>query len=87
MPPFSGARRTPGDSARRGLGDGLNWLAYLITGMALFGAVGYGLDRWLGTRPVLFVIGTVIGYAIATYGMYLHVKTAAEPRKKRDDEC
>ncbi|MBI4728974.1 MAG: AtpZ/AtpI family protein [Acidobacteria bacterium] len=69
------------------MADGLNWLSYLVTGMAVVGAIGYGFDRWFGTWPVLFLIGTVVGYSVAVYGMYLHVKAApaGRPQTTQDD--
>ena len=33
---------------------------YLVAGVLLYGAVGYGLDRWLGTQ-FLVVVGILLG--------------------------
>jgi ATP synthase protein I len=40
----------------------------LIGSVLLLGALGYGLDRWLGTGPWLLVGGLLFGFAA---GMYL----------------
>ena len=44
------------------------WLAfsYLVSGATIYGLVGWGLDRWLGTN-YLVVIGILLGVALAIY--------------------
>jgi ATP synthase protein I len=44
------------------------WLAfsYLVSGAAVYGLIGWGLDRWLGTR-FLVAVGIVFGVALAIY--------------------
>ena len=44
----------------------------LVGGIILFGAIGYGLDRWLGTDPWLMLTGLLTGM---TVGFYELVKT------------
>ena len=45
-------------------------IAYLLTGPALFGGVGWLLDRWLGTA--LFVpVGILSGMALSLYVIWL----------------
>ena len=44
-------------------------VAYSVIGAVGLGAIGYGLDKWLGTRPWLAVLGLVIGAAIALFGL------------------
>lgn len=34
-----------------------------IVAVLLFGAIGYGLDRWLGSSPWLLLIGFGLGFA------------------------
>ena len=41
-------------------GDGWRVLSYLIGGILVYGGIGFGLDRWLGTwffLPVGIVLG------------------------------
>jgi F0F1-type ATP synthase assembly protein I len=44
----------------------------LIGAIMLLGAIGYGLDRWLGTDPWLLVGGLLFGVVV---GMYELAKT------------
>jgi ATP synthase protein I len=41
-------------------GDGWRILSYLIGGILIYGGLGFGLDRWLGTQ-FLLPVGIVIG--------------------------
>ena len=53
------------------------WLdaSWQLTGsLALWVAVGYFLDRWLGTRPWLLVAGSVLGMIV---GFYLFFRAVA----------
>lgn len=52
------------------------WLnaAWQFTGSALFGvAVGYGVDRWWGTKPWGLVIGGLVGSGV---GFYAFIRSA-----------
>lgn len=51
-----------GHSAERGFTAAFE----LVATPALFGLIGYGLDRWLGTGPVLMIALTVVvaGYVV-----------------------
>ncbi|TWD75131.1 hypothetical protein FB561_6569 [Kribbella amoyensis] len=40
--------------------DGWRVLSYLIGGVLVYGAIGFGLDRWLGTQ-FLLPVGIVLG--------------------------
>lgn len=58
----------------KGFGDGLQQAFELVMTPAIFGVLGYVLDRWIGTVPlftVLFTLG-VLGYEawrlIVAYG-------------------
>jgi F0F1-type ATP synthase assembly protein I len=44
----------------------------LIGGIMLFGAAGYGLDRWLGSEPWMLIGGLMAGIVV---GFYELVKT------------
>jgi len=60
-----------------GAGDAWTWVAELITATAVWAAVGYGLDVALGTWPILFVIGTVVGHATGIYILWHRTKQMA----------
>lgn len=40
--------------------------SYLVTGVLVYGAIGWGLDRWLGTS-FLVAIGVIAGAAMGLY--------------------
>jgi ATP synthase protein I len=40
--------------------DGWRVLSYLIGGIVVYGGIGFGLDRWLGTQ-FLLPVGIVLG--------------------------
>jgi len=60
---------------RREEADGANmgWAAvsYLIAGMAIWGFVGWLVDRWLHTGGIATATGCVLG---VTLGIYLMIK-------------
>ncbi|HBO54227.1 AtpZ/AtpI family protein [Janibacter terrae] len=53
-------------------------LAHLITGPILYGAIGWLLDRWLGTS-FLVVIGVLGGMALSLYVIWLRYGTSQAP--------
>lgn len=48
--------------------------AYLISGPVVFGGVGWGLDKWLGTA-FFIVIGLLGGMALSLYVVWLRYGT------------
>jgi ATP synthase protein I len=54
-----------------GAGQGWTALSYLIGGMAVWGLIGWGLDRWLHTGGVAIGLGVVVG---AAGGIYLVIR-------------
>ncbi|UTT66922.1 AtpZ/AtpI family protein [Janibacter sp. CX7] len=57
-------------------------LAHLITGPILYGAIGWLLDRWLGTS-FLVVVGVVGGMALSLYVIWLRYGTSQAPHSDR----
>ena len=51
----------------------------LAAGVLLFAGLGYLLDNWLGTYPVLIIVGALLGLA---GGFYLLIKAVKEQGKK-----
>jgi len=39
----------------------------LVGAILLFGAIGYGLDRWRGTKPWFLLAGLVFGVVVGFY--------------------
>ncbi len=52
------------------MGAAWTLLSTLISALAVWGGIGWGLDRLFGTWPVLFAIGMVVGYAGGAYLIY-----------------
>ncbi|MFT4217374.1 MAG: AtpZ/AtpI family protein [Micropruina sp.] len=51
---------------RRGLDEGLRCVSYLLSGVLLYGGVGWLIDHWLGTSFAL-PVGIVLGAAGGVY--------------------
>ena len=66
-PPGPGGART---AENRPHGDpnraGNQAFGYIVAGVLFYGAVGYGLDRWLGTS-LLVVLGILAGAGLGIY--------------------
>jgi len=73
--------KQPGDSGiGRGYGAGYAIFAagfQLVASILFFMAMGYFLDRWLGTAPAFMLVGIVVGLAAGFYVFLLRVKAAA----------
>ena len=54
---------------------GATVIAYLLTGPAVFGAIGWGLDALLGTG-FLVVVGSLAGMALSLYVIWLRYGTS-----------
>ena len=62
---------TPGDEdAKSGIAYGAGLV--LFTSVAVFSGAGWLADRWLGTKPWLLVVGTVLG-AIAGFYQFIRL--------------
>lgn len=61
----------------RYLGFGMTWALSTL----LFLWLGTVLDKWLGTKPALTVIGAFVGAAAGFYYMYRHLVQV--PKEKR----
>jgi ATP synthase protein I len=45
--------------------------ATLLSGVAVYGVIGYLIDRWLGTPKVFTAIGMIAGAVLGIYLVYL----------------
>lgn len=61
----------PDESAQRSFADAA-WSipGYLMSGMMVYGGIGWLLDRWLGLSA-LFPIGILLGLGLALYLVYV----------------
>lgn len=64
------------------MGEAWSYLSYLISGVVVWGLAGYGLDKWLGTRPVFFVIGALLGNFAGIYLLYIKAFKQPEERDR-----
>jgi ATP synthase protein I len=68
--------QAPQDSpSRRTSGDPWHAVSYLVTGVAVYGAVGWLLDQWLDT-PFLLPVGIVLGAGLGVYLTYLRFRSS-----------
>lgn len=65
----------------RYLGFGMTWALSTL----LFLYLGTVLDKWLGTKPALTVIGAFVGAAAGFYYMYRHLVQL--PKQKSDERA
>jgi ATP synthase protein I len=59
------------DNAKIRAQQGWTAVSYLIAGMAVYGFVGWLIDRWLHTGGIATAIGAILG---AAGGVYLIVR-------------
>ena len=56
----------PGRSTTSGFSTGVDLISSVVAGLLL----GLGLDWWLGTNPVLTIIGIVAGFGSGFYKLW-----------------
>ena len=71
-------RRSGGTAERRdgGTAEAYRYASLGMTfaaGILVFMAIGYGLDRWLGTLPFGTIAGTVLGAVLGFLSVYRRV--------------
>ena len=59
-------------------------VAYLLSGMLLWGGAGWLLDRWLDVR-VFLPIGLLFGTGVALYIVYVRYGRAPDPPPDQQD--
>jgi len=73
--------------AGRDLGEGYRYVGLGCTfagGIVLFMAAGFGLDRWLGTTPLLTLLGTLAGAVLSFLNVYWRLKAETDRRTGAD---
>lgn len=75
-------QRTPSEHSDEPV-HGDPWLAfsYLVSGAAVYGLIGWGLDRWLGTT-FLVAIGILLGVGLGIYMTFGRFGRHASPQDK-----
>ncbi len=68
----------------KGADEGWAVFGSLLSGLVLFGAIGWLLDQWWGTR-VMAPIGAVIGMALGIYAVVMrHAQRVADDQVSAD---
>lgn len=60
---------------QRSSGDPWRVVSYLLTGVGLYGLVGWLLDQWLDTS-FLLAVGIVLGAALGVYLTYVRFRSS-----------
>lgn len=88
-----GAGGDDGGGRPSGLGLGMRISVEMIVTVAVGAAIGYALDAWLGTAPLLMVVFLFLGAAAGVSNVYRVVKglddgvglgRAMEEKRRRD---
>ena len=69
-PALRRARESEERAMWQGMGDAWAALTTIISGVVVWGLIGYGADWLFGTRPIFFVAGAVLGNFGAIYLVY-----------------
>jgi len=64
----------PNYSAGRGIAEASDISSRFFASVVSGGALGWVLDRWLGTWPWLVALGTVLGFVLGFYWMMLYAR-------------
>lgn len=80
----------PRRRAARSFGEGYAYVGLGFTfafAILLFGAGGWVLDGWLGTRPLFAILGGLLGGFAGFMSIYARVtrETTAEQRRRGED--
>jgi ATP synthase protein I len=81
--PESGQDDANADSRRRGMAYGMRMAADLVAAIIVGSAIGWGLDWVLGSRPWLFLIFFLLGFAAGVLNVvraYERVQRELAPR-------
>lgn len=78
--PHDGA---PQDTPR---GDPWHAFGYLVSGVTVYGVLGWLIDRWWGT-PFMVGVGVIVGAGLGIYMTFMRFNSIREPRPGpgRDD--
>jgi F0F1-type ATP synthase assembly protein I len=69
----------------QGMGDAWTALSTMIAGIAVWGAIGFALDRAFGIAPVVMVVGVLVGNFAAVYLIYVRAVNAETMRSPAEN--
>ncbi len=58
----------------------------LVSGVAVGGALGFYLDKWLGTKPFLFIILLMLGAVAGFLNVYRLVSKPSDDEEKSEEK-
>jgi ATP synthase protein I len=70
-------RRAPEPGWLRIGGSGVQAGVELVAGLIVGALIGYGLDSWLGTWPLLFIVFFFLGAAAGMLNAYRYIRRAS----------
>jgi ATP synthase protein I len=72
-----------GSQEERSQGDPWHALGYIVSGVALYGVVGWLLDRWLGTE-FLVAVGILFGAVLGIYLTFVRFNRTQQHDQQHD---
>ena len=75
----------PGRAQNRNGGDAMRLAIDLVAAVVIAGAMGYGLDKWLGTKPWFLVIFLIFGLAAGFRNFYVFAGKLLHPNQEHKD--
>jgi F0F1-type ATP synthase assembly protein I len=79
----SGSRRRSPDPERSSVAGAFSPEADLVSSVIAGLLIGLALDWWLGTRPMLIIVGTIAGFVGGFYKLWRHSAVLEELAKER----
>jgi ATP synthase protein I len=73
----------PSSSSGRPTSDPWHAFGYLVSGVAMYGVLGWLLDRWLGTS-FLVAVGILAGAGLGLYQTIARLNAGAAPEEQTD---
>lgn len=61
------------DEHRAAAGVGLTGLSLMLSGMVVYGGIGWALDKFVLHRTLLLPIGLVVGIGLGIYMLYVRL--------------
>lgn len=84
-----GPERSRPSSMQREIGFAYRVLIEMAVGIGFGAFIGWWLDKWLGTRPILLMVMTLIGFAAGMLNAYrasrAYTAGLSDERKDRDE--
>ncbi len=74
-----------GNSFQQGLGMAMRVGVEMMVATLIGAAMGYALDKYLGTRPWLLMVGVLLGGAAGCLTVYRTVTSSIPPEEAGDE--